>query len=142
MQKVTLNKTITARKLSPSGVLTSDPEEPIPFGAIIEGIQRDRDTVRFRYLGYLYRCPYEMLASAIDRESKRDEPAAAAAAPAAAAPAPAAAESTLPKLRFEAVPSNRGTLYRAKVPGGWLLSSDGGVTFYPDPEHAWDRSSL
>ena len=35
---------------------------------------------------------------------------------------------------------------RAKVPGGWLISvlaRDGvGVTFYPDPEHVWDGSSL
>ena len=35
--------------------------------------------------------------------------------------------------------------YRARVPGGWLIfiwtpgrSGLGGVTFYPDPNHAWD----
>jgi hypothetical protein len=36
--------------------------------------------------------------------------------------------------------------YRARVPGGWLIfisapgrgGLDGGVTFYPDPNHAWD----
>ena len=36
---------------------------------------------------------------------------------------------------------------RAKVPGGWLVILGGGygysgVTFYPDPEHQWDGSSL
>ena len=37
---------------------------------------------------------------------------------------------------------------RAKVPGGWLIyASDGyhhhgGMTFYPDPEHRWNGSSL
>ena len=35
---------------------------------------------------------------------------------------------------------------RAKVPGGWLvavsLTCGAGVTFYPDPEHRWDGSSL
>ena len=35
---------------------------------------------------------------------------------------------------------------RAKVPGGWLvyvaIGSGGGVTFYPDPNHTWDGSSL
>ncbi len=36
---------------------------------------------------------------------------------------------------------------RAKVPGGWLVATGGttayaGVTFYPDPEHKWDGSSL
>ena len=36
-------------------------------------------------------------------------------------------------------------LYRAKVPGGWLVATKGrpgwgggtGLTFYPDPEYAW-----
>lgn len=34
--------------------------------------------------------------------------------------------------------------YRARVPGGWLVSlyASGygltGATFYPDPKHAWD----
>jgi hypothetical protein len=34
------------------------------------------------------------------------------------------------------------TLYRAKVPGGWVLCIDPfGATFYPDPEHKWDGSA-
>jgi hypothetical protein len=35
--------------------------------------------------------------------------------------------------------------YRTRVPGGWLIfiytpgrGGLGGVTFYPDPNHAWD----
>jgi hypothetical protein len=31
-------------------------------------------------------------------------------------------------------------VHRAKVPGGWLvlvLHNANGLTFYPDPEHAW-----
>jgi hypothetical protein len=43
-----------------------------------------------------------------------------------------------------------GHAVRAKVPGGWLVyvhgnalgQSHGGMTFYPDPEHAWNGSSL
>ena len=36
---------------------------------------------------------------------------------------------------------------RAKVPGGWLVgvgynNTFSGVTFYPDPQHTWDGSSL
>ena len=35
---------------------------------------------------------------------------------------------------------------RAKVPGGWLVyvcyGATAGVTFYPDPDHTWDGSSL
>lgn len=36
-------------------------------------------------------------------------------------------------------------VYRAQVPGGWLVAfwtSGMGVTFYPDPEHAWDGGTL
>ena len=37
--------------------------------------------------------------------------------------------------------------YRAAVPGGWLVlvkfPKDGpSLTFYPDPDHSWDGSSL
>jgi len=38
-----------------------------------------------------------------------------------------------------------GDVYRAKVPGGWLLlvtNNARGLTFYPDPEHHWDGGSL
>ncbi len=38
--------------------------------------------------------------------------------------------------------------YRARVPGGWLIfictpgrGGLGGVTFYPDANHAWDGGS-
>jgi hypothetical protein len=39
------------------------------------------------------------------------------------------------------------SFYRAKVPGGWLvgifLSGQAvSITFYPDPDHKWDGSSL
>ena len=142
LQKVTLNKSIQARKLSPSGVLTSDPEETIPYGSIIEGVQRDRDVVRFRYLGYLYRCPYEVLASAVDRGALEADQPSAAKPPASA---PVTAEDTQPKLEFASLRTPFGLpgLFRAKVAGGWLVTSNaGGVTFYPDPEHGWDGGSL
>ena len=40
--------------------------------------------------------------------------------------------------------------WRAKVPGGWLVivsrlsgpSGVSGVTFYPDPNHAWDGGTM
>ena len=33
--------------------------------------------------------------------------------------------------------------WRAKVPGGWLVAAiETGMTFYPDPQHLWDGSSL
>lgn len=52
-------------------------------------------------------------------------------------------------LIFENLPNNVGGTFairRAKVPGGWLIthnwSEAGGLTFFPDPEHKWDGSSL
>ncbi len=52
-------------------------------------------------------------------------------------------------LLWEAVPSSGGAgwcdWFRAKVPGGWLVSvqwDDGAsLTFYPDPEHQWDPNN-
>jgi hypothetical protein len=38
-----------------------------------------------------------------------------------------------------------GDVYRAKVPGGWLVlvtNNARGLMFYPDPEHNWDGGSL
>lgn len=50
-------------------------------------------------------------------------------------------------INWEVLKSNAsGTIYRAKVPGGWLVRMSGyeaeGLTFYPDPDHEWDGSSL
>ncbi len=50
----------------------------------------------------------------------------------------------------EADDSSRARLYRAAVPGGWLIGFSeycgdggvGGVTFMPDPQHAWDGGSV
>ena len=43
---------------------------------------------------------------------------------------------------WELVLGTRPKLLRLKVPGGWLVTVAGGasypVTFYPDPEHAWN----
>jgi len=50
-------------------------------------------------------------------------------------------------LRWEKVQSDSQiTVYRAKVPGGWLVftywgSSYAGQTFLPDPKHEWDGTS-
>ena len=51
-------------------------------------------------------------------------------------------------LHWETVPTDkRFSVYRAKVPGGWLVftrwgSERSGLTFYPDPKHQWDGTSL
>lgn len=36
-------------------------------------------------------------------------------------------------------------VHRTRVPGGWLvvvIHNTSGLTFYPDPKHEWDGSSL
>lgn len=135
MSKATLNKTIGARKLSKTGVPTSDPEATIPFGAIIERVERDRSRglVSFRYLTDTYQCAYDMLASAVD--GGLEDGAEAEAPNAEKASAPAAAVG--PRLQFEPVTTNIGPAARAKVPGGWIVRVEQGLTFYPDPDHRW-----
>jgi hypothetical protein len=47
-------------------------------------------------------------------------------------------------VSWEVVPGHGAdvSLFRAKVPGGWLVSTDaGGLTFVPDPDHTWNQSS-
>ncbi|HKE27756.1 MAG TPA: hypothetical protein VKB88_35615 [Bryobacteraceae bacterium] len=136
LSKVTLNKTISARKLSKTGVPTSDPETTIPFGAIIERVERDhsRGLVNFRYLIEMYQCPWDMLASAVDGGAVEADDAEAPRAEKAAAPG---ATVTAPQLQFESITTNMGPASRAKVPGGWIVRMDQGMTFYPDPEHKW-----
>jgi hypothetical protein len=135
LDKVTLNKTISARKLSRTGVPTPEPEATIPFGAILDRVERDRDMARFRYLTEMYQCPFDMFASAVDDgalEPTQPEPADGkkrSLAPPAAA---------VPHLEFEKLLCNGGRAGRAKVPGGWLVWVEpGGVAFVPDPEHKW-----
>ena len=55
----------------------------------------------------------------------------------------------MPKLKFEKLDVGStlsARVSRAKIPGGWLLiavsNSGGGLTFYSDPHHKWDGSSL
>lgn len=48
-------------------------------------------------------------------------------------------------INWQKLESNQGSVYRAKVPGGWLiliLWGEMSITFYPDPDHKWDGSSL
>jgi hypothetical protein len=146
--KVSLNKSIEARKLNPrTGLPLTGPEVTIPFGAIIEHVETDRDREKFHYLGDLYLCRHEVWVDAVN--AGRVEPK----APAAPAAPPAPAQQTAPrepvalpskaKLQWEPLDSSDYALLRAKVPGGWLVAMAGAsVTFYADPEHQWDGSSL
>jgi hypothetical protein len=44
--------------------------------------------------------------------------------------------------KWEAVRRSKPKLLRMRVPGGWLVTVSGGmsypVSFYPDPDHKWN----
>ncbi len=136
MPKLELSKSIEARKLNRRTRLpTKDPFVAIPYGAIIEDLEQDRDLGSFSYLGELYQCPYTTVA-----EASRPIEAGPAAPAATAETAPPAADEQ--RLRWQALRSTSQPTMRAKVPGGWLVATGGGVTFYPDPNHDWNGGSL
>jgi hypothetical protein len=142
--KLTLNKGITARRLNPkTGVPYSESETSIPFGAVLTYKGSDRDSEKFNYMSELFRCPRDVLASAIDggKLPSLDDP--AEETPVAVADKPAAAKAPEATLKFEKLSAAPYTVARAKVPGGWLLvSGNSSVAFYPDAEHAWNGESL
>lgn len=82
---------------------------------------------RFTHHGEPYRCPHDVLASAIEKEKA----------------APAAAVQAAPEkatMQWEPLESGQVPLLRAKVPGGWLVAASGGagLAYYPDPQHQWN----
>ena len=46
------------------------------------------------------------------------------------------------KVEWEEVPTRRLYVFRLAVPGGWLVKVNEGLTFLPDPEHAWDGGAV
>jgi hypothetical protein len=142
LPKQTLNKSISARKLH-QRTMTPLPEQEvtIPYGAILENVRQDRDTVTFNYLTEPYGCPRDIFQSAAAPFAKVEKSPTTAPVPepAAAIPEP---ETEPAKLQFEALSSSVAGLSRAKVPGGWLLATElGGVAFYPDARHVWNGES-
>jgi hypothetical protein len=116
----------------------------IPYGAFVENVEADRDFERFTYLGELYQCPHKLLASATDPHAWKAQ---SATAPESAAPSASGASQPTPaahRLQWEPLDSSHAPLLRAKVPGGWLIAagSGAGLTFYPDPGHQGDGTSL
>jgi len=164
LSKHALNKTIEARKLNKkTGVPIGGPEVTIPYGAFVEHPHRDGDMWRFTYNQELYRCAKDVLTLALDRgalkgiaEREAGEPGAPASerktsdavAPpesrAKDAAQPPAEITGRPSLRWETIASSHYVVLRTKVPGGWLVAAGAGpsLTFYPDPEHRWDGTSL
>jgi hypothetical protein len=116
----------------------------IPYGAFVENVEADRDFERFTYLGELYQCPHKLLASATDPHAWKAQ---SATATESAAPSASGASQPTPaahRLQWEPLDSSHAPLLRTKVPGGWLIAagSGAGLTFYPDPGHQGDGTSL
>jgi hypothetical protein len=148
LAKISLSKRIDATKLHPRTLAPlAGPEVNIPFGALVESIGGDHARVKFLFLGEPYSVRREVFLDAIGPdEAAKATVAAPAAAPAVASapvepeqPAPGAAEA---RLKFEKLDAGGYAVARAKVPGGWLIVCGTGVTFYPDPGHAWDGASV
>jgi hypothetical protein len=48
------------------------------------------------------------------------------------------AERHYGEIRWQALKSSIDrTIHRAKVPGGWLVAQQDGITFVPDARHEW-----
>jgi len=116
LAKVELNKSIEARKLNQrSGLPMTGPEVTIPYVAIIEHVETDRDREKFHYLGELYSCRHEVFVAAVN-----------AAAPAAPAEQTAPASPSLYPARQSCNGSHwtRATMLscgpRCRAGGWWL----------------------
>lgn len=150
MAKFELSKSVEGVKVNKRSGIPTTERISISFGAIIEDPQPERDSLRFKYMldivdvklseieGY-----YKPIATtgAFPVPAKTAEPVPAPTPAPTPAPAPAAAPADPRFIRWETIPSNLPT-HRAKVPGGWLVSAGHGLTFLPDPEHAWEGASL
>lgn len=135
MGKYELGKTVEARKLNKrTGAPLSEPPVSVPYGAILDAVQMSDDLVRFAYMGERYQVAKAEVAGALN--------------PLAPPPPKAAAAKVESgdKLVFETLDvrsQGQVSIYRAPVPGGWLVASQSGaLAFVPDPEHTWDGASV
>ena len=66
MPKFELTKTIEAVKLNKRTMRPLTPERfTIPYGAVLERLELDRDMQQFHYLGEPYECPKSDIESAL-----------------------------------------------------------------------------
>jgi hypothetical protein len=145
-----LIKSIEAKKLNKRSKLPlPEPPVTIPYGGLVQDLETDGGMIRFTYLGEMYHCPEDRLMSALSSGAKSKETAAPLAAQGASVTAVVKESAVVPSeapFHWQEVPTSQNPFWRAKVPGGWLLlgstASARAVTFYPDPQHAWDGTTL
>jgi len=138
MAKFELSKSVEGVKVNKRSGIPTTERVTVSFGAIIEDPHEDRDNLRFTHLGQII----DVKLSEIQGYYRPID--GSAPAPAAGA-APAAGKSSAPAdprfVRWESIPSTH-PFDRAKVPGGWLVATRGGLAFVPDAAYEWDGSSL
>jgi hypothetical protein len=145
--KFEFTKTLEANKLNKRTCSPINEVRTISYGAVIENLEEDGDYLKFTFLGEPYRIREDILRSALRPVGAGDGAAggpAARSSPAAAgaAVAPGAEAAAEISFRWQDLKSDV-RMRRAAVPGGWLVAVTGaGLTYYPDPEHAWDGTSL
>ncbi len=143
MPRYELTKSLEAKKMNKrSGLPLPEPPVIIPFGSVIDDLKRDRGAIRFTYLFELFEVSESVLDSAIRQVGSAEDEEDAPSSPAAVVPEAEAAAPAAPALAWQQVSTAPVRLLRAKVPGGWLLSTGAAVSFYPDAGHIWDGRSL
>jgi hypothetical protein len=137
MNKFELCKTIEARKLNKrTGIPLTGPLTTIPYGTIVTDPVVDRDVVKFTYLNEFYQCTDEVFQDAtVSLQADETSTPSQTGSP---------TVSSQPVLHWASIDTNRGRLYRVKVPGGWLISTESmnALSFYPDQQHSWDPAAL
>lgn len=146
MSKYEVGKLLEAFKLNKrTGIPLAEPAVTIPYGGILEHVVFGEDVVKFHYMGEPFQIKASIAAGAfheIPGTRTGDPKPASATAGARTEPVP-----ERPRLVFESMdvraPGHSLALYRARIPGGWLVAShSGGVAFVPDGEHTWDGTSV
>lgn len=142
-----LTKSVDCVKVNKrSGIRTSE-KKTLAFGSILVDLTEDRDNFRFLYLGEMYDGPQSEMKGylqLLEGEETVDvgRPRGEAGAGKSARGTRPAKEAVEYKLKWESL-SSETTLKRAKVPGGWLVSSNGGgLAFVPDAGHEWNGESV
>lgn len=140
MGKYELGKTVEAHKLNKrTGIPLSEPPVTVPFGAILESVQISDDVVRFSYMGERYQVSRDAVAGSMQALGGAPQQVKAKAV----TPAPDAAEGKLIFETLDVRAQGQISIYRAPIPGGWLVAShSGALAFVPDARHEWDGTSL
>lgn len=137
MSKYEVSKSVEAVQLNKrTGAPLGQHPITLPFGAIIEHLEESGDFYLFTYMSERYRMRKDNVKGAVHAI-----PTTAPAPTSKSEIEPARQETPKPALFFEKLNSTPA-LSRARIPGGWLVSSQSSITFVPDPDDSWDGGSL